>query len=119
MFQQHEIRHVYSGEMLSTFNTADLVVGEVHVGERDGRRGDDLQQVVVQPHVPDAGEAGEDAAPDALQFVVGQVQVEEGGQLSECGRLQGLEIVVVEELNAKMSIEIYPPYSRVGGVCSY
>ena len=82
------------------------------MGERDGRRGDDLQQVVVQPHVPDAGEAGEDAAPDALEFVEGQVQVEEGGQLPEGRRLQGLEIVVVEELNAKMSIETYLPWSK-------
>ena len=77
------------------------------MGERDGRRGDDLQQVVVQPHVPDAGEAGEDAATDALEFVVGQVQVEEGGQLPEGRRFQGLEIVVVEELNAKIFIETY------------
>ena len=54
-----------------TFDAADLVVGEVHVGERDGRRGDDLEPVVVKPHVADTREAGEDASPNALQFVVG------------------------------------------------
>ena len=88
-----------------TFDAADLVVGEVHVGERDGRRGDDLEPVVVKPHVADAREAGEDATPNALQFVVGKVQVEEGGQLPECGRFQGLEVVVVKELDAKIIID--------------
>ena len=60
------------------------------MGERDGRRGDDLHLVVVEPHVPDAREAGENAAPDSLKFVVREIQVEEGRQLPERRRLEGL-----------------------------
>ena len=75
------------------------------MSERYGRRWDDLEPVVVKPHVADAREAGEDATPNALQFVVGQVQVEEGGQLPKCGRFQGREIVVVKELDGKIIID--------------
>ena len=77
------------------------------MGERDGRRGDVFYFVVVQPHVTDARETGEDTASNALEFVVRQVQVEEGRQLPKRRRFQGIEIVVVEMLVSKMSIETY------------
>ena len=41
-------------ETSRTFNAANIVVGEVNVSERDGRRGDVLDSVIVQPHDPDA-----------------------------------------------------------------
>ena len=79
------------------------------MGERDGRRGDVFYFVVVQPHVTDARETGEDTASNALEFVVRQVQVEEGGQLPKGRRFKGLEIIVVENLDAKYPSKLTSP----------